>query len=112
MQWRSCFRQLPVPPDSALSRQDKKSQPSCLFGTVTLRDNSIRVIPLKKSWIDVDAVINESQNSLSEPSFQFVTISSVVVEEAIPTYSVATSQTFRRELEMAETRFTLRERLS
>lgn len=28
--------------------------------------------------IDVDAVINESQNSLSEPSVQFVTLSSVV----------------------------------
>ena len=62
--------------------------------------------------IDVDAVIHESQNSLSEPSVQFVTVSSVVGEEAIPTYSVATSQAFRRELEMAETRFTLRERLS
>lgn len=44
--------------------------------------------------IDVDAVINESENSLSEPSVQFVTLSSVVGDEAIPTYSVATSQTF------------------
>lgn len=53
--------------------------------------------------IDVDAVINESGNSLSEPSVQFVTLSSVVGEEAIPTYSVATSQTFRRvEVQMAE----------
>lgn len=59
--------------------------------------------------IDVDAVINESENSLSEPSVQFVTLSSVVGDEAIPTYSVATSQTFRRvEVQMAERRCTLR----
>lgn len=41
---------------------------------------------LKAMGIDVDAVRNESQNSLS---VQFVTLSSVVGEEEISTYSLA-----------------------
>jgi hypothetical protein len=35
--------------------------------------------------IDVDAVINESENSLSEPSVQFVTLSSVVIGSSATT---------------------------
>lgn len=82
---------------------------SLLASSVQLPSGIIRIIPQQSMGIDVDAVINESENSLFEPSVQFVTLSSVVGEEAIPTYSVATSQTFRRvEVQMAERRCTLR----
>lgn len=46
---------------------------------------SIRIIPQQSMGIDVDAVINESENSLSEPSVQFVTLSSVVIGSSATT---------------------------
>lgn len=93
-QWRSCFRQLPVPP--ALSRR-----------VFLLLRPSRRMKLGSYPGIDVDAVRNESQNSLSEPSVQFVTVSSVVGERSNSNI-FSTSQALRRELEMAETRFLYR----
>ncbi|KAJ8612363.1 hypothetical protein MRB53_036549 [Persea americana] len=68
MQWRSCFRQLPLPPDPALSRQDKKSQPSCFFGPVTLRENSDHTPPIHGDRCRRDTCDRNIANNIPPPA--------------------------------------------